>query len=92
MALGPFLAILYFVSTDYLKQNNMVFESEKVAQIVELSTYIGNFVHETQKERAMSAGFLGSGGSAFSLEMTQQRKKADAAILLFRTYISKLST
>ncbi|RZM80944.1 methyl-accepting chemotaxis protein [Pseudoalteromonas rubra] len=34
-------------------------------------------VHETQKERGASAGFIGSGGSQFKSNLTQQRRLTD---------------
>nr|MBP8276837.1 nitrate- and nitrite sensing domain-containing protein [Propionivibrio sp.] len=32
-------------------------------------------IHELQKERGMSAGFIGSRGSKFGPELAEQRKK-----------------
>ena len=41
---------------------------------------IGTTVHELQKERARSAGFIGTKGAQFSAELSDQRVAADAAI------------
>ncbi len=45
----------------------------KLNNVVVLSTKIGALVHETQKERGMTAGFIGSKGVKFTVELPQQR-------------------
>ena len=45
--------------------------------VVVLSTKIGALVHETQKERGMTAGFLGSSGEKFKVELPTQRINVD---------------
>ncbi|MCT7589139.1 nitrate- and nitrite sensing domain-containing protein, partial [Aliarcobacter butzleri] len=56
--------------------------------VVELSTKIGALVHETQKERGMTAGFLGSKGEKFKTELPDQRIKTDEKLSEFKTFIS----
>jgi len=51
---------------------------ENIEQIVILSTKIGAFVHETQKERGMTAGYLGSKGTKFSNELSKQRENLNS--------------
>lgn len=50
---------------------------EKTKQLVSLSEDIALLVHETQKERGMSAGFLDSKGEKFGDKLLEQRKKSD---------------
>lgn len=45
--------------------------------VVVLSVKIGDLVHETQKERGMTAGFLGSNGEKFKTELPAQRSVVD---------------
>lgn len=45
--------------------------------IVTLSTSISLFVHESQKERGTSAGFLGSSGKKFADKLSPQRQQTD---------------
>ncbi len=47
---------------------------KKLEQVVLLSTKLGALVHETQKERGMTAGFLGSSGEKFKTELPAQRE------------------
>jgi len=49
----------------------------KIEKIAILSTKIGAMVHETQKERGMTAGFLGSKGKKFSKMLPEQREKVN---------------
>ncbi|WP_451962136.1 methyl-accepting chemotaxis protein [Arcobacter lacus] len=56
--------------------------------VVELSTKIGALVHEAQKERGMTAGFLGSKGEKFKTELPNQRTKTDEKISEFKTFLS----
>ncbi len=50
---------------------------QSLDKVVVLSIKIGNLVHETQKERGMTAGFLGSKGEKFSTELLTQRLVVD---------------
>lgn len=50
---------------------------EKTRHLVELSDSVAKLVHETQKERGMSSGFLSSGGTKFADKLPSQRVKSD---------------
>ncbi len=50
---------------------------QKIEKIVVLSTKIGAMVHETQKERGMTAGFLGSKGKKFVDALPKQRENVN---------------
>ncbi len=52
-----------------------------------LAVKISALVHETQKERGASAGFLGSKGSEFGEALKTQRRKTDARIGELREFI-----
>ena len=53
---------------------------EEIELIAELSTLISSLVHETQKERGLSAGLIGNKGSKFKNELTTQKKLTDKKI------------
>ena len=46
-------------------------------------------VHETQKERGTTAGFIGSKGAKFGPELTKQRQATDTRITEFKTLLSE---
>ncbi len=49
----------------------------QLESMTELDVYAGSLVHELQKERGMTAGFLGSNGTKFADELVEQRKLTD---------------
>lgn len=60
----------------------------KLTQLLELTTAV---THEMQKERGMSAGFLGSKGKNFASQLPDQRKQLDKVLVLLNTYIVQAS-
>ena len=56
--------------------------------VVILSVKIGDLVHETQKERGMTAGFLGSNGEKFKTELPSQRVVVDEKFKELNAFLS----
>jgi len=54
-----------------------------------LSVKISALVHEQQKERGRTAGFIGSNGNQFKNELSDQRKLTDLAEADLRNFISE---
>jgi len=52
----------------------------KVVALAELAPVVSGLVHELQKERGMSAGFISSQGKAFADDLTGQRQRTDTAL------------
>jgi len=52
-------------------------EGEQIAAVSEVAVAASALVHELQKERGLSAGFIASGGAKFSAELEKQRKDTD---------------
>ncbi|MDX2471574.1 MAG: nitrate- and nitrite sensing domain-containing protein [SAR324 cluster bacterium] len=74
LVLVPLLGVLFF-STSLLREKLIL--SDKITNIQKLAEYASlssAFVHEMQKERGMSAGFLGSKGDKFKGKIEQQRQ------------------
>ena len=63
-------------------------EAARVQRLAELGVLAGALLHETQKERGMTAGYLGSGGTAFRTEIVGQRKLSDERIADFESYLA----
>ncbi len=66
------LAAKLVIDSFYISKN-----LQSLDKVVVLSVKIGNLVHETQKERGMTAGFLGSNGEKFKSELLAQRLVVD---------------
>ena len=59
---------------DYMVEN-LHATTQKGQEAIDLSVSIANLLHETQKERGMTAGYLGSKGKKFKIEIQKQRIK-----------------
>jgi methyl-accepting chemotaxis protein len=57
---------------------------------VKLSSHISNLVHELQKERGMTAGFLGSKGVKFKDLLPQQREITNKETKIFKYYLKNM--
>jgi len=66
-------------------------ESDSLVALLNLSTQIDALVHETQKERGLTAAYFGSGRTQFVNELAQQRKLTDTARQTFQQSVSQLS-
>ena len=64
---------------------------EKLESLTGLSTKIALLVHETQKERGASAGFLGSKGTKFVQKLPAQRVVTDTKLKEYKAYLSTIS-
>jgi methyl-accepting chemotaxis protein len=52
-------------------------EMSTIAPLTELSVVYSELVHELQKERGMTAGFIGSNGTKFADKLKKQRQNTD---------------
>ncbi|ARU47658.1 methyl-accepting chemotaxis protein [Sulfurospirillum diekertiae] len=62
----------------------------EAATLNTLSTKLSLFIHETQKERGMSAGFLGSGGKKFGDVLPKQRVLTDESLVKLKEYVVQI--
>ena len=70
----------YFDSKMMAAERQTVTMAEDAATRVMQQTYVNDLIHELQKERGYSAGFISSGGANFPGQLIDQRKASDAAI------------
>ncbi len=82
----PLLALAYFsvvlVHNSYTTGQNV----EQATNLTKMATYSSALVHETQKERGMTAGFLGSKGKKFKDKLPKQRELTNKAFKNFITF------
>ncbi len=64
-------------------------ESQKLQNDIKLLTYVTKSVHELQKERGMSAGYLGSRGAKFKNTLAQQKEQTANALQNLQATLSK---
>jgi len=83
------LSIFVLTSLLYKEAKEEFRQAETLEKSVLLSTKISNLVHELQKERGRTAGYLGSGGQAFKRELLEQRRQTDQRIAELEKYLNK---
>ncbi|ADU96994.1 nitrate- and nitrite sensing domain-containing protein [Thermovibrio ammonificans] len=81
------IAVLSFflISQNLKKEENL----EKLKTSILISTRVSAVVHELQKERGRTAGFLGSGGETFKEELKAQRAETDKEIAKLEELLNK---
>ncbi|MCW8835581.1 MAG: nitrate- and nitrite sensing domain-containing protein [Rhodospirillales bacterium] len=74
----PIAGMLIFSAMEIRADLKNADSLEKVQKLAVLGPQISALVHEMQKERGLSAGFIGSKGVNFAKELPEQRKDTDA--------------
>jgi len=79
------------IGMTFLKTQHQNSQIEKLQTLVTLSTKISKLVHETQKERGASAGFIGSSGKKFVHKLPAQREETNKRLQEYKAYIKTLN-
>ncbi|MDH5721354.1 MAG: nitrate- and nitrite sensing domain-containing protein [Spirochaetia bacterium] len=74
MVLFPTISLLYFSIVTVNEKYNIYNDILHLEELADVGVKISRLVHETQKERGMTAGFFGSKGTMFKSELDSQRK------------------
>jgi len=90
LALVPTLALLYFAGSHALESTRLAGVMKKMNTLAGFAVLAGNYVHNSQIERGMSSGFLGSDGRQFSTELVSQRQKLDEDLKVFKQRLDEL--
>ncbi len=67
-------------------------EMSGVNRLVDLSREVGSVVHDLQKERGRTAGYLGFRGSQFGPELAVQQATTDEQLIHFRRFLGVHAT
>ncbi len=87
LILVPMLVIAFSAMTKIIDANNAHNKNSALAHTVELSTKISALVHEMQKERGASAGFIGSKGKKFQNIVENQRLDTNEKRSALKNYL-----
>lgn len=79
LTLVPVALLLLFILLDLARSYHQYDEASLTQKDALLVALTSQLVHEMQKERGMSAGFIGSKGASFSSQLRSQRQKTDAS-------------
>ena len=88
----PVIGMLFFGGNAIMTLNAGVSDASHAAEYTQFSRAISGVVHEMQKERGMSAAFIGSKGSSFAGELPAQRRLTDTKHKEFTAAIKTLSS
>ncbi|MDM8557861.1 bacteriohemerythrin [Candidatus Parabeggiatoa sp. HSG14] len=76
----PIIGLIFFTVNITLEKLNIVNNLSVLHELSNFAVKSSSLVHELQKERGLSAGFLGSKGKQFSTELQTQQTKTDNAV------------
>lgn len=83
----PIIGLVCFAANTVYMKYDMYCQMNRVGGLSSLAVEISSLVHETQKERGRTAGFLGSKGSSFGKELSLQRSVTDERCAQLRAYL-----
>ncbi|MCG8478768.1 MAG: nitrate- and nitrite sensing domain-containing protein [Spirochaetales bacterium] len=87
----PVAGLLFFALNGLIARVEQARNMAEIHDLVDFSIHISSLLHETQRERGMTSGFLGSQGSQFGSELISQRTRTDGRIDEMRDIVSTLS-
>ncbi|MEH2920621.1 nitrate- and nitrite sensing domain-containing protein [Samsonia erythrinae] len=92
LALLPLiLTLLWFSGSGVLERRHTENEMIRMDKLITLASDAGEFAHQLQRERGMSAGYFGSQGKRFGTELSTQRQHTDRAQQILEHTIANLN-
>ena len=90
--LFPLVALLTVSLYDIQESYNRYRVNKELKEAITLSIYMSALVHEIQKERGASAGYLGSKGTKFGTILHSQREQSDSKRLLLQRSLTSVDS
>ncbi|MDM8569726.1 nitrate- and nitrite sensing domain-containing protein, partial [Thiotrichales bacterium HSG1] len=87
MLVLPMLGLLYFTISITWEKQKIVNQIVLSQNLVELAVKSSELVHELQKERGLSAGFIGSKATEFVEELSRQKQITDDKITELEVFL-----
>jgi methyl-accepting chemotaxis protein len=85
----PMIGLIFFTINLTLEKFSLVNQMTSLFQLSDVAVKSSSLVHELQKERGLSAGFLGSKGGQFFAEIKMQRAETDNTINRLKMFLEK---
>ena len=86
----PLLAMAWLAATGVLERQQITTNMADLEEMTRLSQRAGSLIHELQRERGMTAGFLASEGQNFRDALTNQRRDTDIQQEDFQRYLANV--
>jgi methyl-accepting chemotaxis protein len=90
VCLLPLAAFTFFAAKNLLEKRAEFASAESIAVVAEAAPMIASLVHELQKERGASAGFINSKGQSFADTLRDQRPATDKMLATSRQRMADL--
>lgn len=87
----PVMCMIYFAQIEVMGNSAIVDENKKILQLSRYAITASALVHELQKERGLTAGYMGSQGARFQNEIEAQRLVADERVSALQGFLSGFS-
>ena len=93
LVIAPLAALAgFFIYFEISNAKSVMLDAAQTAAQVDDGVIVSDLVHELQKERGYSAGFIASGGKNFPAELRKQRQDTEAALQAFLAQTPTLKT
>ena len=89
---APVVGLLFFSGNSVIEKNQISNDIEQIQKLAILAPTISATVHELQKERGASAGFIGSKGKRFADILPKQRTTTDGKHKILKTALAAFDT
>jgi methyl-accepting chemotaxis protein len=86
MVSAPLLGLLVFSVRDMADKYQVLGDVGTTRTVTGLSVRVGSLIHEIQKERGLSSGFINSKGDKFKDELAKQRELVDTEFKKVKEY------
>lgn len=87
LCLIPLLALVVVSGNKIFQEYKRVGETTFVENVFQVAPHMSALIHELQKERGRSAGFIGSKGKAFTETLSKGRLETDEKLKMFREMV-----
>jgi methyl-accepting chemotaxis protein len=81
----PLLGLIVFSGLAILDSHRVSSDMHRVMVLADLAPAVSGVVHELQKERGNSAGYIGAKGGAFTAKLKAQTAETDVALTALQT-------
>lgn len=86
----PTIALIIFATMAVMDRFTVSSQMHSVDVMSNIAARVSALVHESQKERGMTAGYLASNGKSFASEIGNQRRNVDTKLAELNDYIKSV--
>ena len=87
----PLIGMLWFSQAKLFESWSQYGNAKDLVSLTELSVSVSDLVHELQKERGLSAGYLGSGGKKFSAKLNSHYNNTDQKMEALLSHVETMT-